>query len=209
MSDTITIATLLWDPNPKSFHYSMAYDESWVEKLYRGFARNLTRPMRFVCFTEKERTFKEPVEQIMLPDAEPDYSACIEPYRLDVPMILVGLDTIITGNCDELADYCFYGDRIALPRDPFYPDKMCNGVALVPAGQKAIIYDALPDGISDMEWMRQQQVEDIERLFPGQVNSFKGHVKKHGLGDTRICYMHGEQKAHELAHIGWVQRSWL
>lgn len=205
----ITIATLLWDANPNSFHYSTMYNEVWVEKLYRGFARNLTRPMRFVCFTERGRSFKEPIEQIQLGIDKPDYSACLEPYKLDVPMILCGLDTIVTGNCDELADYCFYGDRIAVPRDPFYPDKVCNGVALVPAGQRKVIYDPKPADVNDMEWIRTQNVEVIDDLFSGQVRSFKGSVLKNGLVDCRICFFHGEKKPDELSHVGWIGRHWL
>lgn len=204
----IIIATLLWDKNKSTFAYSQCYDESWVEKLYRGFARNLSRPMRFICFTEKDRSFSEPIEQVRLERDQPDYSCCIEPYKLDKPMILVGLDTVITGNCDEHADYCFYGDRVAVPVDPFYPDKVCNGVALVPAGMKARMYDAFPGG-NDMEWIRSQPVEKIDALFPGQVRSYKGHLKGKDIGETRIAYFHGELKAHELPHIGWIARHWV
>lgn len=205
--ERITIATLLWDANSLSRHYSNMYDESWVEKLYRGFARNLTRPFRFVCFSEKQRTYSEPIEQELIV-GEPSYESCIQPYRLDAPMILVGLDTIVTGNCDELADYCFYGDRVAVPQDPFYPDKVCNGVALVPAGMKARVHDA-HKGENDMEWIRAQQVAVIDKLFPGQVRSFKGSVKRSALDDTRICYFHGEIKPHELGNVGWVDRNWV
>lgn len=203
----VVIATLLWDANIHSLHYSRMYDESWVEKLYRGVARHITRPFSFVCFTDKEREFKEPIVQMMI-DGEPNYASCIQPYKLNVPMILMGLDTIITGSIDELADYCFYGDRLAVPRDPFYPEKVCNGVALVPGGMKERMYDAF-DGRNDMEWVRAQQVDVIDKLFPGQVQSYKGHVERNGLGDTRIVYFHGERKPPELAHVGWIERHWI
>lgn len=202
----ITIATLLWDATTASFHYSRCYDESWAEKLYRGFARNLSRPMKMVCFVDRLREFKEPIEQILIEGA-PGYASCIQPYKLDVPMIVVGLDTIVTGNCDELADYCFYGDRVAVPLDPFFPDKVCNGVALVPGGLKHILYDRHA-GENDMDWIRQQNVEVLDKLLPGQVVSYKGRVEKNGLGDARICYFHGERKPHELSHVGWVAREW-
>jgi hypothetical protein len=204
----ITVATLLWDVNDKSASFSQCYSEEWVEKLYRGFARKLSRPMRFICFTEKEREFSEPIEQMMI-EGKPSYASCIQPYKLDKPMILVGLDTIVTGNCDELADYCFYGDRVAVPIDPFYPDKVCNGVALVPAGQKAIIYDPKPADMNDMEWIRAQSVAKIDQLFPGQVRSYKGGVMHEGVGEARIVYFHGEKKPHELAHVGFVKRHWI
>jgi hypothetical protein len=204
----ITIACCLWDANPKSWHYSTMYDESWAEKLYRGFARNLTVPFRFVCFTDHPRDFAERgIEQELL-GCEPDYGAMIEPLRLNEPMILVGLDTIVTGNCDSLAAYCLGGSKVAVPLDPFYPDKVCNGVMLVPAGMKAAWYDA-HDGENDMDWTRRQDVALIDELFPGQVLSFKRHVRRQGLpDDCRICYFHGELKPHELSHVGWIDRLW-
>lgn len=204
----ITVATLFWDSNQKSFHYSTMYDESWVEKLYRGFARNLTMPFRFVCFTEKGRAFKEPIEQKPL-KAEPDYADCIEPYKLNEPMILVGLDTVITGNIDHLAAYCLASDKIAVPRDPFYPDKLCNGVALVPGGMRAKMYDAFPGG-NDMDWIRSHEADlnVIDDIWPGQVISYKAHAKNKGLGDARIVYFHGDLKANQLGHVGWVRRHW-
>jgi hypothetical protein len=54
------VVTLLWDANLHSQVFSRDYDESWVEKLYRGFARNLSEPFRFVVFTDRERTFRAP-----------------------------------------------------------------------------------------------------------------------------------------------------
>lgn len=51
----ITVATLLWDANRHSQPFSSIYDEHWVERLYRGVARNLTQPFRFVCYVDRER----------------------------------------------------------------------------------------------------------------------------------------------------------
>lgn len=184
------------------------YDVNWVEKLYRGFARNLTLPFRFVCFTEKARAFKEPIEQKPL-KPEPDYAAMIEPFKLNEPTIIVGLDTIITGNIDHLAAYCLASDKIAVPRDPFYPEKLCNGVALVPGEMREKMYDAFPGG-NDMDWIRSHEADMnvIDDIWPGQVISYKAHAKNKGLGDARIVYFHGDVKAHQLRHVGWVRRHW-
>src|ERR1017187_5926731 len=134
----LKIVTLLWDSNDASQDFSRCYDESWVCKLFDGFARNLTVPHQFVLFTDRHRDLgSRDVVQILI-DGAPSYGSCIQPYRLNDPMILVGLDTIITGNIDHLAEYCLTSTMIALPRDPFHPTTVCNGVALVPAGQRAI-----------------------------------------------------------------------
>lgn len=187
---------------------SSHYTEADVEKLYRGFSRNLSEPFRFVCFSEKERSYSEPIEQKLLQDELPQYGAMIEPFKLNEPMIIVGLDTVITGNCDHLARYCLTADRIAVPRDPFYPDKLCNGVVLAPAGS-AWFWNDKPDGMNDMDWVRSHDLAVIDDLFPGQVVSFKRHVRKQGLNDDmRVVFFHGELKPHELLHIGWIDRHW-
>lgn len=203
----ITVATLLWDPTPDSFAFSRCYNETWVEKLYRGFARNLTQPFRFVCYTDYFRDFAEPIAQEPIA-GRLGYSACIEPYKLGVPMILVGLDTIVTGNVDHLADYCLTEKRLAVPLDPYDARQVCNGVALVPAGHASIATEH--DGkVNDMEWIRLHRPAVIDDLFPGQVQSYKVHIKSNGLRDTRIAYFHGEHKAHqEYQTTPWIREHW-
>lgn len=203
----LVVATLLWDANASSFAFSRCYDESWVTKLFNGFERNLSDPFRKVLFTERARDLPEDIEQLVIPGlGAGGYGDCIRPYQLDEPMILVGLDTIVTGNIDHLARYCFDADVIALPRDPYRLEQACNAVALVPAGN-AHVFDR-HRGENDMVWMRQQPHVFIDDLFPGQVCSYKGTVRQNGLGDTRICYFHGEEKPHQLSHIPWVQEHW-
>lgn len=205
----ITVACCLWDTNAKSLHFSRMYDETWAEKLYRGFKRNLSVPFRFVVFTDHPRDFAERAIEQELLGCELDYGAMIEPFRLNEPSIIVGLDTIVTGNCDHLAAYCLGADKVAVPRDPFYPDKVCNGVALVPGGKRGEFYDS-HDGEKDMDWIRSRDVAVIDDLFPGQVLSFKRHVlRSEWSEETRIVYFHGEKKPHELSHIGWIARHWI
>jgi hypothetical protein len=202
----LTVASLLWEPNEKSLDFSRCYSEEWVHRLYAGFARNLTRPFRFVLFTDRERGLPEEITQERLKSATPDYSTCIEPYRFGVPMILVGLDTVITGNIDHLADYCLSEKTIALPRDPYSLERACNGVALIPAGQQYVYRNWR--GENDMEWMRRQPHVFIDDLFPKQVVSYKGSVRNRGLGDARIVYFHGAAKPHQLQNVDWIKQHW-
>lgn len=192
----ITVATMLWRPNEGSRSFSQCYTPEWVDRLYRGFARNLMQPFEFVCFTDRAYRFSEPVEQMAIETDRPDYGCYIEPFRLDVPMILVGLDTVVIGNCDQLADYCLHETTLALPRAVYRPNTACNGVALIPAGHRHV-YDSWR-GENDMAWLRRQRYALIDDLFPGQVASYKGHVKEHGLDGVSICFFHGEEKPHEL-----------
>lgn len=203
----LTVATLLWQPNRASKEFSRMYDPSWVNKLYRGFARNLSIPFDFVCFVDQPYVFEHSeIRTGSILSRSPDYSTCIEPYRLDVPMILVGLDTIVTGDIRHLAEYCLTADTIALPRDPYCLSRACNGVALVPAGMQHIALNHR--GENDMEWMRAHPHVFLDDLWPGQVVSYKGHVKQRGRGDARIVYFHGQEKPHQLVGVDWIAEHW-
>lgn len=206
---SVTVATCLWDANDKSQPFSRGYNERWVEKLYRGFRRNLTVPFEFVCFVDYRRLFEEPaIKQERLSCSSPDYGSFTEPYRLGVPMILVGLDTIIVRNIDHMAEYCLTGDKIALPRDPYKPERSINGVALVPAGNRRI-YEWWR-GENDMEWLRRFPWRAIDDMWPGEVVSLKAHdVRRKGLQDAHIVYFHGEPKPSALGHLDWVRDSWV
>ncbi len=201
------VATCLWDANASSLPFSRCYDETWVEKLYRGVKRNLTLPFRFVVFTDTDRAFCDGIEQEKLSADVPDYGSFTEPYRLNEPMILVGLDTIVTGSLDHMANYCLRKDvKIALPRDPYSRERACNGVALVPAGQRNVFDDW--NGENDMDWIRTRPHSFIDDLFPGQVQSYTGFVRGNGLSGARICYFHGMPKPHELADVPWIAQHW-
>jgi hypothetical protein len=203
----LNVVTCLWKPNDTSFEFSRCYDESWVEKLYRGVSRNLTVPFRFVLFTDELR-LKLPFEIQQEPlNVRPiTYGSFTEPYKLGQPMILMGLDTVITGNIDHLAHYCMIANTIALPRDPYMPSRACNGVALVPKG-KQDIWNRW-SGENDMEWLRLQPHDFIDDVFPESVVSFKGSVRERGLRDARIVYFHGNPKMHQLTELPWVADHW-
>lgn len=198
---------MFWQANAKSQGFSRCYSEEWVERLYRGFARNLTVPFRFVCFTDRFREYDEPIEQELLASSRPDYGCCIEPFRLGKPAIIVGLDTVIIKNIDHLADYCLTQKRIALPLAVYKKNTVCNGVALVPPGHSDIFKRW--NGENDMDWLRAQQYSVIDDLWPGQVVSYKGHVKANGLGDARIVFFHGEEKPHQLPNVRWLRKHWV
>lgn len=202
----LIVATMLWEPNKHSMAFSRMYDETWVEKLYRGFKRHLTVPFEFICFTDKERTFSEPEIKQEPIESELNYGAYIEPFKMNEPMMLVGLDTVITGNIDHLAKYCEEASKLAVPRDPFFPETVCNGVALIPGGH-GWVYES-HEGQNDMDYIRSLNVAVIDDLWPGEVVSFKGHVKDYGLEGARIVYFHGEQKPHEL-NLEWIEREWV
>lgn len=203
----ITIATLLWRPRDNVHDFSCGYTPIWVDRLYRAFQRNLTRPFRFVCFTDRQYEFREPIEQVVDPTlGDGGYGDCIKPYGLNEPMMLVGLDTVILGNLDHCADYCMTADKICLHRDPFNLTQAGNGVALVPAGNSHIATQH--NGENDMAWLRKQPHVYADDIWPGEWRSYKCHVAPYGLGNARIVYFHGKPKMQDLLHVSWIPENW-
>lgn len=202
----LVVATLLWEPNAKSLRFSQCYDEAWVRRLFNGFSRNLSIDFRKVLYTDRQRDLPADIEQVVISGlGQGGYADCIRPYELNQPMILCGLDTVVTGNVDHLAEYVLAGGQYALPRDPYTPSQACNGVALAPAGMARIA--AEHDGANDMVHVRRYPHVFIDDLWPGQVVSYKGHVELHGIGDARIVYFHGDRKPHQLDD-DWIAKHW-
>lgn len=207
----LTVTTCLWDANDASHTFSRCYDETWVNRLYAGFKRNLTQPFRFVCFTDRQREFAPGIEWRLLKDKEPHYGACIEPFQMDCPMIFCGLDTVIVGNIDHLADYALTATKPAVPRDPFPTSRWekTNAVVIAPAGCRAMLWDGYA-GENDMDWINTRDVDLLDELFPAEIVSFKGRVQWMGIEDeTRVVYFHGMRKPHELLAHEWVREHWL
>ena len=79
----------------------VGYDATWVDKLQRGVARNLTIPHRFVCFSDC------PVncERIELLPKDPGFWSKLQLFRpgvLSGSTLFLDLDTVICGNLDEV-----------------------------------------------------------------------------------------------------------
>ena len=209
----ITVACCLWDVNEHSQSFSTMYDESWVEKLYRGFRRNLTDPFKFVVFTDREREFKEAaIEQERLQTEKPSYGCLIEPFRLNEPMMVCGLDMVVVKKVDHFADYCLRADKPALPSHPTNPAKFgfINPVVFVPKGFRWLADEWR--GENDMKYLNGRGFADSSELWPRQILSLKLHGVSHGSQTpetARIIYMHGRSKPHELGHVGWIQKHWV
>lgn len=222
----LTVATVLWDANEKSFDWSRRYTEEWVVKLRNQFARNLTRPYRFVCYVDRVRDLPPDIVQRFFTRKHPSYLDCLQPFEMGEPMILVGLDTLILRNIDHLADYCL-GSRdvnnhlVAVPDDPFV-QRSCNGVVLSPGGHRHIWTKRDRKSNNDMEGISRWPHASIDEIFPGSVKSYKGHVmgqsaiyregkrdaEPKGIDGVDIVYLHGEPKQTDLLHLDWVRDAW-
>lgn len=105
------------------------YDEQWVNKLYRGFARNLNAPFRFLCLTNHPAgKFEEAITLVpfKVHSHRCDYMCMTEIFRHDLGIdrgLFCGLDTIVCKNVDAVLDY---DGPLAMPRNPV---RRARGVA--------------------------------------------------------------------------------
>lgn len=206
----LNVACCLWDANAKTEQHSRCYDETWVDKLYRGFKRNLTRPFRFVCFTDREREFCPGVEQELLDSLDPDYGCLIEPFRLNEPVIICGIDMIVLRNLDHMADFCLAGgEKFAAPIHPSKPQEgIVNPIVFAPSGLRRIFDEW--DGENDMVWLRKFPHVRSDTMWPGQILSLKLHdVRRKGTQGAHICYFHGVPKPHQMGDTAWVKQHWV
>jgi hypothetical protein len=204
----LVVAACLWDANEKSLPSSRCYDESWAEKLYRGFKRNLDVPFRFVVFTDRERQFCKGIEQERLQAKNPGYGCLIEPFKLNEPTIICGLDTVVLDRVGHMARYCLDGDSIALPAHPSKPGVTINPVVFVPKGHRRVFDEWR--GENDMEWLGQQDHIKTDVMWPGEIRSYKLHdVRVRGVQNARIVFFHGNPKPDGLIHLDWVRKHWV
>lgn len=204
----ITFASCLWDTNEHSEEFSRAYDETWAEKLFRGFRRHTRHENRCVLYVDRERELPGFIEQVVKPDlGKVGYGSMIEPFEMNVPMILVGLDTMFIENIDKFCRWCLENPgKLAMPKHP-YQDVSINGVVMWGGGDPSIHADW--NGENDMEWLRRFPHERTDELWPGKILSYRAHVHHRRLEKRpRIIYFHGRMKPPELLHYPLIRDNW-
>jgi hypothetical protein len=196
------------------------YDESWVDKLQRGVARNLTRPHRFVCLTDMNVS----CETIALQHNWPGWWSKIELFKPGViagDTLYLDLDTVITGSLDELLKLeCDF----AMLQNFNNPDMVGSGVmwfSKVPhkvyekfakqpdayiahykrnqngsyLGDQAFVWDALG-----------RNVTFLTGHFKG-IKSYKYHCKRILPDDAKIVCFHGKPSPPEVK-TDWMTQHW-
>lgn len=214
----ITFACVLYQGGTDIPEHSRGiFDPSWVDKLYRGIARNITEPFRFVCFVDHEYQFQEPVESKPLWGRPCNMLSLLEPFREDMGrVIFMGLDTIIVRS---LAKLVAYDGPFAMLRDPYVPSRGCSGVmsfSYTPSIWQAFLASGCAGHQmfghpSDMAFLATVPHEYLDDHGIGGIYSYKAHIKSNPalLQTASIIYHHGLEKPHELTHLDWVRRHWL
>ena len=109
MTDVANIVCMKW---------GTAYGPDYVNKLYAMVARNITRPFRFICFTDMKDGIREEVEALDLPPfksaplqtkgAYRKKTLCradLEPFKEGERFLYLDIDVVISSNIDDMFDY--------------------------------------------------------------------------------------------------------
>ena len=224
----ITIVTSLFDGLSTGVPHSVGiYNESWVDKLYRGIERNYNGSFGFVCLTEKNRKFKEPIRQVKFLRSVDQYGwmSLMEQYRPDICIgkrCTMGLDTIITGPLDDIFDYS--PEKVAVCTDPYHPHLICNPLTLATPefaeeiwniwlnNEQQILKECTLFGApSEMVLLRKLYGDSprLDKKFPGRIVSYKVDIvpMHRAVEDTSIVYFHGAPKQH-IINENWIQENW-
>ena len=197
-----TIVTALFDGRQTGVpHTTGVYDPAYVEKLYRGFKRNLTIPFDFVCLVDKNYIFQEDIKAVRFKRSVDQYGwmSLMEMYRPEICegiRLTVGLDTIITGPVDDILQAQV--SKFAVCTDPMYPNQICNAITLstpefceefwgmwegnevkLIQDSKLVLENVAP-APSEMVLMRKYYGDSpcIDKVFPNRILSYKVHVKE-------------------------------
>ena len=204
------------------------YSPDYIEKLFRGIQRNTSKEFSFVCFTDNSDGINE--EKIItkpLPYYTGDWHSKIglynkELYNPEDQIFYFDLDTVITGNLDEILSY--QGNFIIL-RD-FYR-KNGYGSGLMAWRPHAVDhmwknYRGTKCRHGDQGWPEEQYPNaDIwQEMYPEKVVSYKVHVKKErrnnkdftnhpgSLESSSIVCFHGRPNPHEIDREKWMKEHW-
>ena len=109
MTDKANIVCMKW---------GSAYEADYVNTLYSMVKRNITRPFRFICFTDIKENIRSEVEIFDLPPfgaknlwtmgAYQKKTLCradLEPFRENERFLYLDLDVVIMNNIDGMFDY--------------------------------------------------------------------------------------------------------
>lgn len=204
----MTFGTTLYKSNGVP-PWSRCYGPRWVDRLYRGIARNFKEPFRFVCLTDELYAFEEDaIEQQSLKHTNWQ-TTCLQLHGIKADRLcLMGLDTIVVGDITHLAEYT---GELAVPRDPYRKHAPCNGVVLCPT-RVDLANSSAP---SDMAALEGLPLDWLDDLYPNQIISYKVNMRDIGRtrppADARIVYFHGEPKPQTLELFPeheWVREHW-
>ncbi len=170
------------------------YSADYVNRLYAGVARNLSRPFRFVCVTDSAEGVRPEVECVPFPSDPsvpgrgwPNIFAKLLLFRdgfagLAGPTLFLDLDALVTGPLDRFFDYrpgefCIIHNWVERRKSLFKrpPDIGNSSCFRFEAGRSGAVYDLfmkMKDDPNESRWFRHgsQKFQTFAMRKAGPVN---------------------------------------
>jgi len=197
------------------------YGAEYVNRLFINMVRNSTVPFKFHCFTDDSRKIHKQVNLHALPyDSIESWwnKLYLFSNEIEIPLgqkiFYVDLDTLITGNIDNLLLYP--ATKMVALRDFYHriaksSSELASGVMLWEHGKYTNVWTSFaknpiaaiksvhPHG--DQVWVERQVPDRLywQDVRPGMVASFKVHCRNGLPPNTRIICFHGKPDIPEAA----------
>jgi hypothetical protein len=221
----LNVVCCLWGDWPEP-----GWGEEYVRRLERGVRRNISVPIRFICFSDRKF---EAGKQIDVRELNaPSWKGCLPKLFVYSPeaclngrTLLLDLDNVITGDLREMASY---GGDIAVrawfkgyDRGERVPDGDMIGFE---AGSNSAqyIWDKFSSDVDGAEratggrerfFLREHSHPDLwqDVLSPGYILSYKNHLRgKDAVPSTcKIVSMHDGGKSGGTCRPHQVDAPWL
>jgi len=194
----------------------------YLAKLYDGIAKNLTTPWRGVCLTDDTSTLPRGVDAIKAQEGPQSWWHKLELFKPGAfdpgeRVLFIDLDTIITGNIDDIAAY---RGPFAILQDVYFQEHFGSSVMAWEAGTLDHIWTKwvqancpMFDRNGDQRWIEAMmgglKVDLWQDLFPRQFCSFKKDarpINRLPVG-CRVLLFHGLPRPH-ASGVDWAQQLW-
>lgn len=171
------------------------YTPEYVERLKKGVDLHL-KGHNFVCFSDVD----VPCDRIPLTKNWQGWWSKLEIFTMTGSCLYFDLDTVITGDLRQIAEY---PHTFTMLSDFYYPEKPASGIMAWRGNYQYIMDDYDPNqsypGHGDQGYIATKVTPDrFQDLFPRQIVSRKRPQTRNS--NERVVCFHGNPRPHT---VGW------
>jgi hypothetical protein len=199
--------------------------ERYINNLFSGIKNHSHEPLKFVCFTNEQLNLSGDIETrkiefVSRKGVLPRMYMFSEKSGLFGNQVLcLDIDVIITGDMTDILSYDgLYCTRASFaPREQgtldgdiqgFYACADLEKILWKPLEETPAVVESITTG-RERYWIRHvmKQADVWQTLFPGQVVSYKRHVRGTLPANARIVSCHGYPRPHQI-NEEWIKEKW-
>ena len=192
--------------------------DEYVHKLHAAVEKHVTIPHEFYVVTDDAASLYQGM--IVKPSALPAWWEKLRLFKkgmFEGRVMFLDLDTLITGNIDDIASY---DGSFATLRDFWRPKGLGPAVMLWNTEAELGIWEEfeasdfrMTDPRGDQAFLENlnqgrfaKQIDILQDLYPGRFVSYKEHCTNGIPEGASVCCFHGKPRVHEVN--GWVKEIW-